>query len=213
MLYTFRIDLELEQSDDLATLCARYSTKYAITHEISAEVQKSHFHGLIELASQQAFRLKLKSFFKLSQIGKPLSITPVKDEEKYMTYILKDGNLVGNTLYSSEQIQVFLDNVTEFKEQVKKKIKVNTIDRLIDGYENNSLHYKNSSHERQMYDIYTYIHKEVQMNKLKCSNKHLKTWMEQIHRIYYWKHCDNRSDDEHFMNVYNETYNYNNCRG
>lgn len=122
---TFRIDLPKESLDALKEMLARYGT-CIITHEDAKKSGKSHFHGYLLTKEDKdylpSFRIKLVRTFKVSKAQ--YSITRVKDLTKYVAYIIKDGDVCFNNVFSETEMVSFqeydMSVKTAFQEAIKK---------------------------------------------------------------------------------------------
>lgn len=100
MLYAFRIDKE-ENYDFL------YLQKYGkvfLTFEVSSIEKKPHYHGVIDTDKISNFRTCLRNH---GFVKGTYSISEIKDKNNYVPYIIKDGNIIVNQVFSEHEMVQF----------------------------------------------------------------------------------------------------------
>lgn len=129
--YSFRYDYD---DDDVIEKIRKYIVsqypKYAIFKEVSSEVSKKHIQGKIGKAlSLVQIRKHFKAEFPDLFVKSNYSIGEIKDEDKYDSYICKDGDVLCNNIFTPEYIadavELHKNKVTEFN--IKQKTRVGVL--------------------------------------------------------------------------------------
>lgn len=127
--YTFRYDYtDAVLLDKIVKYIMREFPKYAIFDEISEVVGKSHAQGKIgKSLSIEQVRKHFHKEFPGVFIRTNYSITLIKDEDAYDSYICKDGKVLCNNVFDNEYIDAQIEKHKQCKSEAKeKKIKIET---------------------------------------------------------------------------------------
>lgn len=115
--YTFRLDIEWRENEanyesiflnQLNSYIKANISKYALFCEISKKTSKPHIQGIICSKNKvEMIRKRFKDIWPNKFVKPFYSIVPVKDEEKYLSYISKDGVAWLNNFVSQDEIDAF----------------------------------------------------------------------------------------------------------
>lgn len=143
MYITFRYDIPLESEENpynyfdiilkelthtnvlrIIQYIQKHFMKYAIAYEISEITKKPHLQGKIYITKDiETVRKNMKKdlgFFNKSNY----SLAPIKDEEKYDSYICKDGKLLINNCFTEDEI---ITAILKHKEVIVKNEEVSKL--------------------------------------------------------------------------------------
>lgn len=115
--FTFRLDVEWRENkqpneavflSQLKDFIKSNFPQYAIFFEISRKTKKPHAQGVLHSTKKREATAKMFKTIWPSRFVKPFySLVEVDDEDKYSSYICKDGIQFVNNLFFQEQINEF----------------------------------------------------------------------------------------------------------
>lgn len=134
--------------------------KLVMFHEVGKETEKPHYQGLIESVTPKEVK-SIRNLInrKYGSGNEVYSLQVQKCEFKYGRYIVKDGDLVINTLWDEDTLAYYQtlskDIQTEQKEKVKLK-KLTFTEEVVNGY-NPAIHDMGDNIFYMKRNIITYI--------------------------------------------------------
>jgi len=129
--YTFRLDVEWRENEEkhegvflnqLKDYIKANMPQYALFCEISKKTKKPHIQGIIASKYKvENIRKRFKDIWSYKFVKPFYSIVEVKDEQKYLSYISKEGLPWLNNLLSQEEIDEFNEKY-EGEDNIQKSI-------------------------------------------------------------------------------------------
>lgn len=109
MIFSLRVNLDEHHYDSLQTFFSKHCSRYVMAFEISAR-GNNHFHAVLTTEDTKSrFTKMLIDEFQLPPGNGAKSLTVVRDHDRAVTYVLKDGNFrfAG---YPDSEIEAFRAN-------------------------------------------------------------------------------------------------------
>lgn len=169
MYYSCRIDRHNITVEEIITAHQKYhmdSSFILLISEEGKDTKNPHYHSLIYSNSIEAFRKYLKRKFQLAG-NKDFSISRTEDLDKYIAYILKEGNIIYKNGITDEQFKLASDRV--LKIEAEKHLSLS--DKVFNHLENLDIEYKDEI------EFMSAVMNYFKLNKLAYPNRN---WMTQF---------------------------------